>query len=187
MSTQTPRWPSGRLRRATRRHALVFPLLRALGITIAAFVLYFTLPLDHGSALKTGLALMIGLVALAGLLAWHARAIARAPYPQVRAIVALITSFPVFVLLFSTTYFVMDQYSEGSYSQAMTRLDALYFAVTVFSTVGFGDITAVSQPARIITMVQMVLGLVLLGLVVKAFYQSVQAGLTRRDSGGGDQ
>ena len=29
----------------------------------------------------------------------------------------------------------------------MTRTDALYFVVTVFATVGFGDITPVSETA----------------------------------------
>ncbi|MGZ4522020.1 MAG: potassium channel family protein [Mycobacteriaceae bacterium] len=155
-------------------------------MTGVVFVLYFVLPFNK-SAAETGLGLLIGLVVVACLLAWHARAITRATYPQVRALEGLLTTFPIFVLLFSTTYFVMDEYSRGSFSQAMTRLDALYFTVTVFSTVGFGDITALSASARIITTVQMVLDLVLVGLVVRVFYQSVQSGLARRDRGGHDR
>ena len=55
-----------------------------------------------------------------------------------------------------------------------TRTDALYFTVTVFSTVGFGDIVAVSQPARLVVTVQMLLDLLALGLVVRAFVGAVQ-------------
>ena len=39
--------------------------------------------------------------------------------------------------------------------QPLTRADALYFAVTVFSTVGFGDITPESEAARVVLIVQM--------------------------------
>lgn len=51
----------------------------------------------------------------------------------------------------------------------------LYFTVTVFSTVGFGDITAASQSARLVVTVQMLLDLLALGLVVRAFVSAVQA------------
>ncbi|MGZ4561239.1 MAG: potassium channel family protein [Mycobacteriaceae bacterium] len=172
-----------RLPRAARRRALIVPIARALGITGAISVLYFILPFNPKSAAETGVALSIELIALAALLAWHVREIARSPYPQVRALEAVITAFPIFVLVFATAYFVMGETFKGSYSEAMTRLDALYFSVTVFSTVGFGDITAVTEPARIVTTVQMVLGVVLIGLVVRVLYQSVQVGLARRDRG----
>ena len=56
----------------------------------------------------------------------------------------------------------------------LTRTDMLYFAVTVFSTVGFGDITAASQFARLVVTGQMVLDLLVLGLLVRAFVGAVQ-------------
>ena len=56
----------------------------------------------------------------------------------------------------------------------LTRTDTLYFTVTVFSTVGFGDITAASQSARLVVTAQMLLDLVALGLLVRAFVGAVQ-------------
>ena len=56
----------------------------------------------------------------------------------------------------------------------LTRTDGLYFTVTVFSTVGFGDITAASQGARLVVTAQMLLDLLALGLVVRAFVGAVQ-------------
>jgi hypothetical protein len=44
----------------------------------------------------------------------------------------------------------------------------------VFSTVGFGDITAASQSARLVVTAQMLLDLVALGLLVRAFVGAVQ-------------
>ena len=55
---------------------------------------------------------------------------------------------PFFLLLFTATYFVLERNSAASLTQPLTRTDALYFTVTVFSTVGSGDITEVSETAR---------------------------------------
>ena len=44
-------------------------------------------------------------------------------------------------MVFASTYFVMERVSAANFTQPLTRTGALYFTVTVFSTVGFGDIT----------------------------------------------
>jgi voltage-gated potassium channel len=59
---------------------------------------------------------------------------------------------------------------------ASSPTDALYFTLTVFSTLGFGDITATSQSATVIVMVQMVLDLVILGLGVQVYRGAVSMG-----------
>jgi len=56
----------------------------------------------------------------------------------------------------------------------LTRTDTLYFTVTIFSTVGFGDITAASQSARLVVTAQMLLDVLALGLIVRAFVGAVQ-------------
>ena len=86
--------------------------------------------------------LIIGLVALAGLLVYQVRAITRSPFPLLRGVEALATSIPLFLLLFAATYVVLATISASSFSQPLSRTDAIYFTVTVFATVGFGDITA---------------------------------------------
>ena len=49
-----------------------------------------------------------------------------------------------------------------------------------FSTVGFGDITATSQVARVIVIVQMLLDLIVIGVVIRVFLGAVQRGRWRR-------
>ena len=57
---------------------------------------------------------------------------------------------PWFLLLFARAYVTMANANPANFStHPLTRTDALYFTVTVFATVGFGDITAVSQSARL--------------------------------------
>ncbi|MCX5316988.1 potassium channel family protein [Streptomyces sp. NBC_00154] len=46
----------------------------------------------------------------------------------------------------------------------LTRTDTLYFAVSTFTTVGFGDITATSEAGHLIVTAQMLLDLLVLVL-----------------------
>jgi hypothetical protein len=46
--------------------------------------------------------------------------------------------------------------------------------MTVLATVGFGDIVPVSDPARVVTTLQMVCGLAFLGVVGRLFLAAVQ-------------
>ena len=62
----------------------------------------------------------------------------------------------------------------------MTRTDSMYFSTTIFSTVGFGDITAKSQAARVVVTLQMFLDLVILGLVARLVVNAVRIGKQRR-------
>jgi hypothetical protein len=167
--------------RIVRRRAVILSFLRSVSVAVAGFVLYFTLPFDSTNDFNTGLALLVGLVAVAALTAWQAWTIAHSPFPLIRAVEGLMTTFPLVMLLFATTYFVMEQYQAHSFTQGMTRVDSLYFTVTTFATVGYGDITPVTESARLTVILQMVVDLVLIGLVARAFVNSVRTGLARRD------
>jgi len=74
----------------------------------------------------------------------------------------------------------MARLSPGSFTAPLTRTDALYFTVTVFSTVGFGDITAKTETARLVVTGQMIADLVILGLAIKAIVSAVRRGRQRR-------
>jgi voltage-gated potassium channel len=77
------------------------------------------------------------------------------------------TSVPLFLVVFSTTHYLINGLRPGSYSEQLTRLDALYYTMTTFATVGFGDITPVSDAARLVTLLQMIDGLILIGVVAR--------------------
>ena len=59
------------------------------------------------------------------------------------------------------------------------RCRALYFTVTVFSTVGFGDITPTSDPARAVVMVQMIGDLVFIAVVIRLILEAARGTLGR--------
>ena len=169
------------VREAIRRfRRVVGTLLRALGSTVALVALYYLLPLDRTSIGVAIAMLAVGLLGLVVLVAFQVRAIIRATYPALRAVGALATSIPLFLLLFAGTYFVMGGISEGNFNQPLTRTDALYFTVTVFATVGFGDIVATTQGARVVVMGQMVAGIVIIGLGARIIVDAVKRGQQRQ-------
>jgi hypothetical protein len=159
-------------------------VLRIAGSVTVLVVLYYLLPLDHSSAGGAVTTLLIGLAVFIALVALQVRAIIRSPFPGLRAVEALATSVPLFLLLFAGSYTVMSTMSAGNFDGRLTHTDGLYFAVTVFSTVGFGDITAKTQAARLLVTGQMIADLVVLGLAVKVIVGAVSR--RREQAGSGD-
>ena len=172
---------------AARRRLVAIGLLRALATTVIVVAAYYLLPLNNLAGISLGVTLAFGLLALAAVVAYQVRAIIRHPHSAVRAIEALAITVPVFLLLFAATYFMMEQANADNFNvDSLTRTDSLYFTVTVFATVGFGDIAATSQVARVAVIAQMIFDLLVLGLVVKVFVGAVEIGrglrTTRNDS-----
>ncbi len=161
---------------AGRRRQIELGILRSLASAITLVVLYYLLPLDLLGSVPLAVILVVGLLLLAAVAAGQLRLIIRARNPGVRAAEALATTVPLFLLLFASAYFAMARASPASFSQHLTRSDALYFTITTFSTVGYGDITGVSQAARLVVTAQIVLDLLVLGLVLKLFTGAVRLG-----------
>ena len=163
-----------------RARRVVATLLRAFITTVALVALYYLLPLDRYSVAFGVGTLFVGLVGLVLLVTFQVRSIMTAEFPVLRAVGALATSAPLFLLQFAASYFIMGRFSAANFSEPMTRTDALYFTVTVFATVGFGDITATSQGARVLVMGQMLLGIVVVGIGARLFVDAVKQGQARQ-------
>ncbi|MER5557456.1 ion channel [Streptomyces sp. NPDC002506] len=170
---------------AAGRLSRVIHALRALGSAVLVTALYYAAPLDWGVGVGT-VAVLLGALAVFGwLLAWQLGSIARARYPWLRAVEALATAVPLFLVLFSASYFLLAHDVPGSFSEPLTRTASLYFTISVFVTVGFGDIVPTSEAARALTSVQMIVDLVLLAVLGKAVFGAVRMGLRRRSAGPG--
>jgi voltage-gated potassium channel len=160
-------------------------VLRALGSAVALVAIYYLLPLDHSARWLAITMLVIGLVALIALIAYQVRAIIASPFPGLRAVEALAISVPLFLLLFASTYVVLAALAHGSFNQPMNHTNALYFTVTVFATVGFGDITAQTETARLLVTGQMITDLIILGFGARVILGAVQRGRQRQPRGPG--
>ena len=156
--------------------ALVRPLL-----TVTALVaLYYLLPFDRWDGPIDVIVLAGGLLSVVGIGVLQVRAILRARYPAVQAVESLAVAVPLFLLLFAAGYSLMSSASPGAFSEPLDRTDAIYFTVTVFSTVGFGDIAPVSESARVVVTLQMVGDLLVLGVLLHAIIGAAKLGRARR-------
>lgn len=155
-----------------------------VGSVAVLVAVYYVLPLDHVSQPTVVTVLLIGLAGFVALVVFQVRSIIRAPHPLLRAVEALSTCVPFFLLLFAATYVALAALSPAGFGEPLSHSDALYFTVTVFSTVGFGDITAKTETARLVVTAQMVADLIILSLAVKVIVEAVRRGRqSRTDTG----
>ncbi|CAN5665678.1 hypothetical protein BH10ACT3_BH10ACT3_10340 [soil metagenome] len=173
--------PASELSRRERWRYLVLGLLRALAATTALVVVYFVAPLDNLAEVPIVVSLVGALAVLITVSVLQVRAIMRSDLPGLRAVEVLAITVPLFVLLFAADYFVLSRSDASNFSEPLTRLDSLYFTITVFSTVGFGDITSTGQTSRALVTVQMLLDLLVLGLGIKLITGAIQH--SRRNDG----
>ncbi|MFJ8012695.1 potassium channel family protein [Streptomyces sp. NPDC096339] len=168
--------PDGR----RRRRVIIGHMVRSVASAALLTWLYYAVPLNRGVGVVTVVTLLAGLSLFGAVVVWQTSAIARSEYPRLRGVEALATAVPLFLVLFSSVYFLISQEAPATFSEPMNRTDALYFTVTVFATVGFGDITPVSEATRALTTFQMIADLVVVGVVAKALFGAVRVGLRRK-------
>ncbi len=70
------------------------------------------------------------------------------------------------LIVFASAYRSIDLALADSFSEPLSRMDALYFSVTTFSTTGFGDIHPLSATARAVCSGQMALTFLLVSVVI---------------------
>lgn len=158
------------------RRAALLTTVRSLLTLAVLLAAYYVLPLDSAFTAATVLALVGGGVVVAALLAWQVRTIMRSARPGLRALTALATALPLFLLLFASAYYLLERSAPESFSESLSRTDALYFTMTVFSTVGFGDISPRSEPARLLVTGQMAANFLLIGVAARFLVGAVQEG-----------
>jgi amino acid transporter len=152
-------------------------VVRAAVSTGVLLAVYFLMPLDirhnnHSLVRDLGVMARLG-VAVAIFLAvllFEIRGITKAKHPMLRATVAMSIVIPLFLIFFAWIYLNMAGTDPHTFGGPMTRMTALYFTVTVFSTVGFGDITPHTDLARLVTTVQMLADLVVIAVVVRLIF-----------------
>jgi voltage-gated potassium channel len=170
-----------------RNKLLAAAAARSLLTTALLLVVYYIVPVHEGLRLSSGIRLLLVMALFVAVLVWQIRRILNSKQPGIRAIEALAVTVPLFLLLFAGTYFVLSVNDAANFSQTpLTRTDTLYFTVTIFSTVGFGDITATSETARLVVTLQMILNLVILGVGINALTHAAKVGRQRQSAADGN-
>lgn len=153
--------------------------LRAFAALVLVVVAYYVLPQDTDDASFAVRAVAFGVcvLALAGLILFLITRDGRGSVPG-RA-EGLLLTVVVSMVFFATVYHRMAQHS-GQFSGLETRTDGLYFTLVTAATVGYGDINAVGQAARVAVMVNIVFNLVFLGAGVSVALDRIK--LRRRSA-----
>lgn len=85
----------------------------------------------------------------------------------------------VFVFVFSFVHWATSVLNSEAFTESLTRMDALYFTLTTFTTTGFGDISPLSPTARAYVSLQVALGFVLVSALFTLFITRVGGWLLR--------
>ena len=162
-----------------RRHYALAGLRAAIEAGLIIFV-YFVVPIEQHKHSYGVLRITIGLAIFAAALAVEVRAIIRSKRPMLRAAVAMALVLPLFIVVFAWTYLTMSVSSRAAFGGRLSRISALYFTISVFSTVGFGDIVAKTDGARLAVSAQMLCDLAVVALVLRLLLGAARGAIDRR-------
>jgi voltage-gated potassium channel len=163
---------------------------RPIVVFAGLIVAYYAVPTGVGS----DAAFAIGLVCTAAAVAVLGWAITG----QVRrelsgsedvAMQSLLTLIELVVVVFAYGFFTLEQSHPGEVAGLETRTDALYYTVSTMTTIGYGDIHAQGQVARLLVLVQMAFNIVFVGALASIVSGQVRrraARLTEGSPSGGD-
>jgi voltage-gated potassium channel len=174
VGSKPPRWID--LNRRQRRRAVIGMMISVALAWAFLFGIYYLIPFTDRTGAQAVVRLVLGIAFFVGVLAWQLRQVTRAEMPGLRAIHALGVAIPLFLLVFAVVYLSLSQSSTARFSEPLNHTGALYLVITVFSTVGFGDITPKGDLARIVASIQMLLDLVVIGAVVRLLTTAAKSG-----------
>jgi NADH:ubiquinone oxidoreductase subunit 2 (subunit N) len=155
-----------------------------IGVTLALLLgALYVLPFDHLSSERSVVRLGVVIALVAAVFILQIRRVSEAELPELRAVEALGIVIGVFLVGFSIIYLSMSRNDVHTFTQHLNPTRALYFTISVFSTVGFGDITPRTDPARLVVSAQMLLDLAIIGIVVRMILTAARSRIAPRENG----
>lgn len=102
----------------------------------------------------------------------------RADRPVAEAVAAVIVTATLAIMASSGIYYAMATADPGQFSGLGTKVDGVYFAVTVMTTTGFGDIVPTTQVARLVTTIHVIFTVALFGAAFRLFFWAAKRRLS---------
>lgn len=142
---------------------------RSMAVLTCLLLIYYGIPLRairEASDVVGVLLLVAGALALVWLLVHQARRFVARPEETGIRVQGVLSLLYLVVVVFAFSYYLIESQDPGQFDGLETRTDALYFTVVTLGTVGYGDIHAAGQVARVAAMVQVMFDLVIVGLLL---------------------
>src|SRR5262245_3227429 len=154
---------------ADRKRTLVIALVLAVPAITARWLNNFQPHLVHPSVF-----LVCALLLLAYVIGHLLHFILRAPVVTVEVLCASIAAYLMLGLMWTVAYWFVDQVTPGGAfsfnnergSHTMNGFTGFYFSFITLSTVGYGDITPVSQAARWLAAMEAMTGLLYVAVLI---------------------
>jgi hypothetical protein len=139
------------------------PLISFAGLLVA----YYAIP----SGIRSDTSFVFGVVCTALAVAVLGWAIAGQVRRQLRgdadvALQTLLILVELTAVVFAYGYYLLEKTRPGEVSGLQTRTDSLYFTVVTMTTIGYGDIHAAGQVARVLVIVQAAFNVIFVGALV---------------------
>jgi hypothetical protein len=135
---------------------------------VVPVVVYFVMPLDKEfGKLLAVLLVLVSAASLIPISIRQAQLVLRSEDPLFDAMRCIVSALVFLVISFSSAYYVLGTGYDNEIQGLETKLDAIYFTITILATVGFGDITADGQWARGIVSGQMIVNLAVLAVALR--------------------
>jgi voltage-gated potassium channel len=152
--------------------------------TAGCLVAYFAAPVG-GPVLSGSVAVAVALTVVGTIaLGWSI-------YGQVRrymlsgttlTVDGLILTLVLVIVFFALALYLLEATDPGQIAGLHTRVDALYFTMATATTVGYGDVHAVGQLARVVVIVQLAFNVVFVAAVVALLSSRMRTVVTRHAS-----
>ncbi len=151
-------------------------MLAVLGLLVA----YFCVPVGTDSTPVEVAVQIVGVLVGIGVLGWvlGLEVVHAAEGSETRTVPALVLLLALVVFAFSLAFYLMERVNPASFDGLHTRVDALYFTLVTMATVGYGDVHAEGQGARML-----VIGLIIFDVVIVASLVRLLPQLRRNQQG----
>jgi hypothetical protein len=154
---------------ANRKRSLAIALVIAIPAIIMRWINQLRPDLLHPAAF-----LVCALVLLAFVIGHLLYFILRAPVVNAEVLCASIAAYLMLGLMWTVAYWLVDQLTPGGAfsfntnrgAQSMNGFTGFYFSFITLSTVGYGDITPVSQAARWLAAMEAMTGLLYVAVLI---------------------
>jgi len=154
---------------ANRKRSLAIALVIAIPAITARWINQFRPDLVHPAVF-----LVCALVLLAFVIGHLLYFILHAPVVNAEVLCASIAAYLMLGLMWTVAYWLVDQltpggafsFNTGRGAQSMNGFTGFYFSFITLSTVGYGDITPVSQAARWLAAMEAMTGLLYVAVLI---------------------
>lgn len=149
-------------------------------VLAVVLVFYFTVPVSFEIATNEIVQILVSMVALALLGLLVLVEVRHQLLDDDRRIDGLVLALMIAVLGFALGFYVLEHRNPGEIAELSTRVDALYFTMSTLLTVGYGDVHAVGQTARVLVLIQMIFNVVILATAASTINRRVRTQAQKR-------